>query len=277
MNIPSGTLWLIATPIGNLEDFSPRAIQTLRNVDLVAAEDTRHSQTLLTRIGLSKKMMAYHEHNEIELTPKLIDLAQKGQHIALISDAGTPLISDPGYRLVAAAHAAGITVSTVPGPCAAIAALSLSGLATHRFAFEGFLPSKPSARRKHLQTLRNEPRTLIFYESKHRIIESLLDLADLLGKDRQACLARELTKMHETIITGSLQTLVERVKNDENQCLGEFVITVEGNPESNSDLSHIEGQRVYQLLTAELPPSQAAKLAARITGASRHALYRSEL
>ena len=272
---PAGKLWVVATPIGNLDDLSTRARDVLRSVDLIAAEDTRHSAALLKHIGAGARTFALHEHNERAISDELVRRMGEGDQIALISDAGTPLVSDPGFRLVRAARVAGIAVSPVPGACAAIAALSVAGLASDRFVFEGFLPPKAAARRAHLQTLQTEPRTLIFYESSHRIVEALADLATVFGAERRAVLARELTKLFETVFDGTLAELVARVSADTNQQRGEFVLVV-GGADADADAAKlIEGRRAFDLLRRELPPSRAAKLAAEITGASRKLLYAS--
>ncbi|HVF35600.1 MAG TPA: 16S rRNA (cytidine(1402)-2'-O)-methyltransferase [Candidatus Saccharimonadia bacterium] len=271
-----GTLWIVATPIGNLADLSPRAIDVLRSVAAIAAEDTRTSRTLLQRFGIATATLALHEHNEEAAVPGLVARLARGESLALISDAGTPLVSDPGYRLVAAARAAGIRVSTVPGPCALVAALSISGLPSDRFAFEGFLPAKGAARRARLESLAREPRTLVFYESKHRIGETLADLAAVFGAERSAALARELTKLHETVLDGTLAAIAARVASDAEQRLGEFVLVVAGAPEADEDTMRIrEGERTLRLLLeANVPASSAAKLAAAISGAPKNALYR---
>ena len=268
-----GKLFVVATPIGNLDDLSPRARATLAQADLIAAEDTRHSAALLRHHGIATRTLALHEHNEREASADLVRRIQGGANIALISDAGTPLVSDPGYRLVRAARAAGIPVSPIPGACAAIAALSAAGLPSDRFAFEGFLPAKSAARRAALQVLRADPRTLIFYESSHRIVESLADLAAEFGGEREAVVARELTKQFETVLDGTLAGLAQRVAVDADQQRGEFVVLVKGAGDDDDAAKLIEGLRVYRILSAELPPSRAAKLAAEITGAPRKALY----
>jgi len=268
-----GKLFVVATPIGNLDDLSPRARATLAQVDLIAAEDTRHSAALLRHHGIATRTLALHEHNEREASADLVRRMQGGANIALISDAGTPLVSDPGYRLVRAARAAGIPVSPIPGACAAIAALSAAGLPSDRFVFEGFLPAKSAARRAALQVLRADPRTLIFYESSHRIVESLADLAAEFGGEREAVVARELTKQFETVLDGTLAGLAQRVAVDADQQRGEFVVLVKGAGDDDDAAKLIEGLRVYRILSAELPPSRAAKLAAEITGAPRKALY----
>lgn len=267
----AGCLHVVATPIGNLEDLSPRALRTLREVALVAAEDTRHTQQLLAAHGVRANLLALHDHNEAQQLETVLRRLREGDDVALVSDAGTPLISDPGYRLVRAVREAGLRVSPVPGPCAAIAALSVAGIASDRFAFEGFLPPKPAARRERLQALAQEPRTLVFYESSHRIAESLADMAQVLGA-RRALLARELTKRFETLIDGTLQELAARVDQDPDQRRGEFVLVVEGAPADEDARLH-EGRRVYAVLSAHLPPSTAARVAAELTGAPRKALY----
>lgn len=271
----TGRLWVVATPIGNLDDFSPRAQDVLRRVALIAAEDTRHSAPLLARYGISTRLVALHEHNERDEAERLVARLLAGEEIGLISDAGTPLVSDPGFRLVRAARSAGIAVSPVPGACAAIAALCVAGLPSDRFVFEGFLPAKPAARRERLAELAGESRTLVFYESSHRVRECLDDMAVAFGAERPAVLARELTKLFETVLDGSLATLQARVAADPNQERGEFVLLVGGRPEQE-DARLAEGRRVFELLRAELPPARAAKLAAAISGAPRKALYRGE-
>lgn len=273
MSAPSGRLWVVATPIGHLDDLSARAIATLRAVPLIAAEDTRHSAPLLTRIGSTAKTIALHEHNEREQCERLVEHLLAGNDLALISDAGTPLISDPGFRLVRAARAAGITVSPIPGPSAAIAALSVAGLPSDRFVFEGFLPAKSSARRERLQQLAADSRTLIFYESSHRIVESLRDMIEVFGADREAAVARELTKLFETVLDAPLSQLLDKVTADPNQQRGEFVVLVAGASGDDADQVLAEGRRVFALLRDELPAARAAKLAAAITGAPRKALY----
>ena len=271
----TGRLWVVATPIGNLDDLSARAREVLGRVALIAAEDTRHSAPLLARYGIGTRVVALHEHNERDEAERLVARLRGGDDIALISDAGTPLVSDPGFRLVRAARAAGVTVSPVPGACAAIAALSVAGLPSDRFVFEGFLPAKAAARRERLGELAGETRTLVFYESSHRVRETLDDMAAVFGAARPAVLARELTKLFETVIDADLATLVARVAADPNQSRGEFGLLVGGRPEQE-DARLAEGRRVFALLREELPPARAAKLAAAITGAPRKALYGSD-
>lgn len=273
MDKGEGRLMVVATPIGNLEDLSTRAKEVLRAASLIAAEDTRHSAPLLAQVGAKARTLALHEHNEREQVARVLDHLRGGGDVALVSDAGTPLVSDPGYRLVRAAREAGFAVSPVPGPCAAIAALSVAGLPSDRFVFEGFLPAKAAARRERLQALAAEPRTLIFYESSHRIVESLADLHEIFGTAREAVLARELTKLFETVIAAPLGELAARVAGEPNQQRGEFVVLVAGADGEAADVRLAEGRRVFALLRGELPPARAAKLAAAITGAPRKALY----
>lgn len=268
----AGTLFVVATPIGNLEDIAPRALDTLRRVDTICAEDTRHTRRLLAHFGIDRPLLALHEHNEDAQADGLVARLAAGASLALVSDAGTPLVSDPGFVLVRAARRAGIRVSPVPGACAAIAALSVAGIPSDRFAFEGFLPAKAGARRERLQALAGEPRTLVFYESAHRIEETLADMAAAFGETRPAALARELTKLFETVLEGGLSALAARVAADPDQRRGEFVVVVQGAAE-DADAALAQGRRVYALLGAHLPPSQAARLAAEITGAPRKALY----
>ena len=268
----SGTLHVVATPIGNLGDLSPRALETLKRVDAICAEDTRHTRQLLAHFGLERPLLALHEHNEGDAAAPLVARLLAGDSLALVSDAGTPLVSDPGFRLVRAARAAGVRVSPVPGPSALVAALSAAGLPSDRFVFEGFLPAKAKARREHLQALAAEPRTMIFYESSHRIEETLADMAMAFGEERPAVVARELSKLFETVLDGGLAGLVRRVREDANQRKGEFVVLVQGAPEA-ADAKVAEGRRLYARLCEHLPPSTAAKLAADLSGAPRKALY----
>ncbi len=268
----SGTLFVVATPIGNLADLSPRALETLKRADAICAEDTRHTRPLLAHFGGERPLLALHEHNEDEVADRLVGRLRAGESLALVSDAGTPLVSDPGYRLVRAARAAGIKVSPVPGASALIAALSVAGLPSDRFVFDGFLPAKAAARRERLSQLAGEPRTLVFYESAHRIEETLADAAAAFGAQRPAAIARELTKLFETVLDGALSDLHAKVVADANQRKGEFVLLVQGAGE-DADAKIAEGRRVYAKLSEHLPPSTAAKLAAELTGAPRKALY----
>ena len=268
-----GTLFVVATPIGHLGDISARAIEVLKQVDRIAAEDTRHSGRLLQHFAISTPMLALHEHNERNLASTLVEQLQAGQSIALISDAGTPLISDPGFNLVRLARQSGVRVVPVPGPSALVCALSASGLATDRFVFEGFLPAKPKARRARLEQLVREPRTLVFYESSHRIVDCLGDMAGAFGDSRRAVLARELTKQFETIRQDELGALRRWVEADSNQQKGEIVVLVEGWSQPDDDSLNAEAERVLQILMEELPVKTAAKLAARLTGLNKRELY----
>ena len=277
MNAP-GTLFVVATPIGNLEDISARALRVLREVKLIAAEDTRHSARLMQHFGIGTPLVACHEHNEREQGSRLVQRLLAGDDLALVSDAGTPLISDPGYHLVRNARAAGVRVVPVPGACALIAGLSASGLPSDRFVFEGFLAGRRTARRQRLQALAQESRTLIFYEAPHRLLECLADLREQFGGERRAVLARELTKTFETIKGAPLGELHDWVAADTNQQRGECVLLVEGwqEPEGEEAVS-AEALRVLDLLLAELPLKRAAALAAEITGVRKNLLYQQAL
>ena len=274
-----GTLFIVATPIGNLADLSARARSTLAEVDLVAAEDTRHSGQLLAQFGIQKSMCALHEHNEAARVAELVARLQGGARIAVVSDAGTPLVSDPGYRLVAAAAAAGIPVVPVPGPCAAIAALSVAGLATDRFAFEGFLPQRSAARRTRLEALAVEPRTLVFYEAPHRLADALADLAAVFGATREAVVARELTKLHETVYRGPLGELAGRAAGDANMARGEIVLVVAGAPatEADDDAMARQRDRLHGALLPLMPLSAAVDLVTEVTGLRRNRVYERAL
>ncbi|MBW8310813.1 MAG: 16S rRNA (cytidine(1402)-2'-O)-methyltransferase [Rhizobium sp.] len=268
----AGALYVVATPIGNLGDLTARAREVLGAVDAICAEDTRHTRQLLGALGIERPLLALHEHNEAEMAWKLVERLKAGDRLALVSDAGTPLVSDPGYRLVREVRAAGLKVVPVPGACAAIAALSVAGIPSDRFCFEGFLPAKSSARRERMAALSREPRTLVFYESSHRIEESLADLVAMFGPDREAVLARELTKLFETVLGDTLGGIAGQVAADENQRKGEFVLIVRG-CEDDGEAKLLEGQRLYAKLAEHVKPSLAAKLAADISGAPRKALY----
>ncbi|MDX1901457.1 MAG: 16S rRNA (cytidine(1402)-2'-O)-methyltransferase [Gammaproteobacteria bacterium] len=270
-------LFIVATPIGNLSDISQRAIDTLKAVDCIAAEDTRHSAFLLQRYAINKPTISLHEHNESERVNELISRLQAGQSIALISDAGTPLISDPGYVLVRAVRALGIQVIPIPGPCAFVAALSASGLATDRFLFEGFLPAKSTQRKKQLSLLKNETRTMIFYEAPHRIISTLKDMLTIFGENRLAVIARELTKMHETITDGTLSALLHFVENDANQERGEQVIIVSGNEENIPSEETLSTEHILKILLSELPLKQAVDLTVKISGDRKNEIYQQAL
>lgn len=278
VNSPLGSLYVVATPIGNLDDISARALNILRSVALIAAEDTRHSARLLQHFGISTPLAACHEHNERDQGGRFIARLQAGEDVALISDAGTPLISDPGYHLVRQARAAGVAVVPVPGACALIAALSAAGLPSDRFIFEGFLPAKAVGRRARLEQVREEPRTLIFYEAPHRILECLQDMQAVFGDERPALLARELTKTFETLKGMPLAELAAWVASDANQQRGECVVLVAGwqAPEGEEAVSG-EALRVLDLLLAEMPLKRAAALAAEITGVRKNLLYQAAL
>lgn len=268
-----GVLYVVATPIGNLQDITVRALEVLRSVAGVAAEDTRHSRKLLAHYGIATTLVALHEHNERDMTQRLLQRLAAGEDIALVSDAGTPLISDPGFHLVRTARQAGTRVVPVPGASALIAALSVAGLPTDRFYFEGFLPSRQAARRRRLEVLQGETVTLVFYESSHRIRASLADMADVLGVMREATLARELTKTFETIRHGTLADLGAWMDTDSNQQKGEFVVLVQGaSADADGGVDAAAG-RVLSLLLAELPLRQAVALAAKITGVPKNRLY----
>jgi 16S rRNA (cytidine1402-2'-O)-methyltransferase len=267
----SGTLFVVATPIGNLEDLSARARQTLATVDLIAAEDTRHTGRLLSHLGLKTRQFSLHEHNEARASTTLVEKLLAGVSVALVSDAGTPLVSDPGYRLLQAAHENAIRVVPIPGPSAVTAALSVSGLPTDRFAFEGFPPARPAARRKWLRARAADPRTLLFFESVHRIEATLADMAEIFGADRSAFLGRELTKLHEECRRASLGELMVAVSEGTIPCKGEFVIAVHGADEAAA--ASFDADRLLAELAAELPPKKAAAIAARVTGEKRNALY----
>jgi len=278
LNSTTGSLYVVATPIGNLDDMSVRALKVLREVALIAAEDTRHSLRLMQHFGIATPLAACHEHNERDEGSRFIARLLAGDDVALISDAGTPLISDPGYHLVRQARAAGIQVVPVPGACALIAALSAAGLPSDRFIFEGFLPAKTVGRKARLELLKEEPRTVIFYEAPHRILECLQDLEEIFGADRPAVLGRELTKTFETLKGLPLGELRAFVEGDSNQQRGECVVLVAGWSEpEGEDLIGAEARRVLDLLLQEMPLKRAAALAAEITGVRKNLLYQVAL
>jgi len=278
-----GRLYVVATPIGNLGDLSVRARETLQACALIAAEDTRHTGVLLKHFGIQTPQMSLHDHNEAQRAGEIVQRLRQGACVALVSDAGTPAISDPGFELVRAVAAAGFEVVAIPGPCAAIAALSIGALPTDRFCFEGFLPARGAARRKRLQSLVAEPRTLVFYEAPHRVRETLEDCAAALGDERAACVAREITKMHEMTYRGSLRELCARAESDPDVGRGEIVLVIAGQPQAASeDDRGADGHggaldRVLKLLLAELPLKQAARLAAQITEARDNEAYKRAL
>lgn len=265
---------MVATPIGNLGDISPRARNILAQADVIAAEDTRHSSALLQHLGIQASLQSLHEHNEAQVVPALITRMQAGERVALISDAGTPLISDPGYILVREARVANLDLRTVPGPCAAIAALAVAGLPTDRFVFEGFLPARQGSRKRRLQELAGETRSLLFYESSHRIANTVANMAEVLGGERVLCLARELTKLHEQSITAPLGEVVAWLAEDDNRRRGEFVLVLAGAPPVDQPgVYSIELDGVLTELLQSLSLAQASRMAARITGAPKNQVY----
>jgi len=268
-----GRLQVVATPIGNLADLSARAREALSSADVIAAEDTRRTRVLLRAIGIAKPLVSLHEHNESQRTPELLARLAAGETIALVSDAGTPLLSDPGLELVQRAARAGFEVHAIPGPSAITSALAVAGLPTDRFCFEGFLPSRERERRTALAALAHEPRTLVFFEAPHRILRTLADMASEFGAERAAAVARELTKAHETIYRGTLQELLARAQAEENFQRGEITIVVHG---ATAPTGGVDGQllrRTVELLAPELPPGRVAAIAAQLTGATRAAAY----
>lgn len=283
-----GKIYVVATPIGNLADISQRAVETLKNVDMVVAEDTRHSHILLRHLGLDKKIISLHEHNEREKTPELIQLLKQGLSLALISDAGTPLISDPGYFLITEAYQQDVQVVPIPGPCALIAALSCSGLRANHFCFQGFLSNKASARRIQLENLVFESRTMIFYEAPHRIVNTLEDMISVFGTEREASLARELTKTYETIIRAPLGQLLHQVMSDPNQQRGEFVVMIAGKGSieggDEEDRNHeiagtisVDTIHLLRVLLEEMPIGKASSVAAKIMGLPKKQIYEMAL
>jgi 16S rRNA (cytidine1402-2'-O)-methyltransferase len=277
----AGTLYVIATPIGNLSDLSPRACATLKDCDLIAAEDTRHTGILLKHFQIGTPQLSLHDHNEGARAIEIIALLREGKTVALVSDAGTPAISDPGFELVRAVAAAGFTIIAIPGPCAAIAALSIGALPTDRFCFEGFLPARGAARRLRLKSLEREPRTLVIYESPHRVRETLEDCVTAFGAARAATVVREATKLHETTYRGTLQALLEKSSTDADFSRGEIVLLIGGAPQAESAEEDSEAKaqldKVLLALLAELPLKQAARLAAQITGARDNEAYKRAL
>jgi 16S rRNA (cytidine1402-2'-O)-methyltransferase len=276
-NDKTGTLYVVATPIGNLDDITLRAIEVLKKVERIAAEDTRHAAPLLKHFSIHKPSISMHEFNERQRLSILLEHLQQGESIALITDAGTPLISDPGYHLVREAKSLGITVVPIPGPCAAIAALSVAGLPTDRFTFEGFLPAKSEARRHRLIRLLHEERTMIFYEAPHRLLSVLQSMGDVFGMDRQAVVARELTKIYETVLMNDLASLIQHFEKYADQLRGESVILVKGIDEEKSASKEVIPEQVLDILLEELPLKQAAALASKITGERKNTLYEMAL
>ena len=271
MNIP--TLYVVATPIGNLQDMSPRAVETLQQVDLIAAEDTRHSASLMQHFTITTPMVAVHDHNERQRSETIVGRLQQGQSVALISDAGTPLISDPGYHLVSAVREAGFRVVPVVGPSALIGALSVAGVATDRFTFMGFLPAKSSHRCQALESVMALSHTHVFYESPHRILDSVADMLKVFGADRHLVIARELTKTFETVKAGRIEDMQDWLLADSNQQRGEFVLMVAGAQEPEAEAMGAETDKLLQALLEELPIKKAAALAAKLTPYKKKALY----
>jgi 16S rRNA (cytidine1402-2'-O)-methyltransferase len=272
-SIQTSRLYVVATPIGNLQDLSPRAQSVLRQVSLIAAEDTRHSRHLLNHFAITTPLQSLHEHNERQITDVLLQKLHNGDNIALVSDAGTPLISDPGYYLIQRAIAEQITVVPIPGPSALITALSVAGLPADRFIFEGFLPAKSAARRQRLELLLKESRTLVFYEAPHRLVDCLNDMVQIFGEQRQAVLVKELTKVFETIYRDTLTGIIHWLNALAERQKGEFVIVVQGAPPPDNKALTPEDERIFEILRQELPLKQAAKLASEITGISKNRWY----
>lgn len=271
-----GVLYIVATPIGNLADLSERARQVLAEVDMIACEDTRHTSKLLQHLGLKNRLVAVHDHNERDKIDWIAECLDKGQSIALVSDAGTPLISDPGYPLVSGLRMRGHSIQPIPGVSAVITALSAAGLPTDRFTFEGFLAHKNGPKKDRLESLQQETRTMVFYESKHRILDTLQLMADAFGADRQACVARELTKTFESFYPGNLAEIIDAISADADQQKGEFVVMVTGNPEP-APASEVDTDKLFRLLLKELPPKKAASVLADLTGENKKALYQRAL
>ncbi len=276
MTSRNAVLYIVATPIGNLADISQRAISTLKTVNVIAAEDTRHTGLLLKHLNIKNKLLSLHEHNERSQSSIIISRLEQGESVALVSDAGTPLISDPGFFLVREARQAGFKVVPIPGACAMITALSVSGIATDRFVFEGFLPHKQGARQKQLRAIANEPRTLVFYESTHRIIDCLKDMKNILGDERLVTIARELTKTFETLYSDTLNNSLNWMQDDVQQKKGEFVVILSGN-QNPSSTSEVEVDRMVDILMKQLPMAQATATAAEISGQRKKELYQRAL
>lgn len=274
--LTAGALYVVATPIGNLADLTERARHVLAHADMIACEDTRHTAKLLQHLGLQKRLIAVHDHNERDKAEWIADCLTKGETIALVSDAGTPLISDPGYPLVSTLRKKSHVVIPVPGPSALITALSVAGLPTDRFTFEGFPAHKAGARKEHFESLRQETRTMVFYESKHRILETLGFMADVFGSDRPVCIARELTKTFESFYHGTFPEVEQMLRSDNDQQKGEFVVMVAGNP-NPEPASAVDTDKLFRALLAELPPKKAAAIVAGISGENKKELYRKAL
>ena len=272
MSITKGALYIVATPIGNLGDLSPRAKSVLENVELIVAEDTRHSKPMLNQFGIETKIRAYHDHNERKQTPVLIQQLQAGASIALISDAGTPLICDPGYHLVLAAHAAELQVIPIPGPSALVSALSASGFSSEKFIFEGYLPAKKIARQQRLQLLKDETRTLVFYEAPHRISASIEAAVTCFGSERQAVVAKEISKLHEKIQRGTLVELMDWIHSEKDLSKGEFVVVIQG--AKGTSLDELETRRILKILLDERSFKEAIRLTCEITHSKKNDIYK---
>jgi len=271
-NIQANTLYVVATPIGNLGDISQRAIEVLEQVDVIACEDTRHTQKLLTHLGIKNRTMSLHDHNERQRQQQIADLLGEGKSVALVSDAGTPLISDPGFHVVRHLREQNLTVTAIPGACAAITALSISGLPTDRFTFEGFLPAKSGARKSTLSALAHETRTMVFYDAPRRAIDTIKDVAEVFGDERQVVIARELTKTFETVTSDSAGNLVSWLEQDSNQLKGEMVLIIEGAQLKTDSLSP-EAEQLASLLAVELPPKKASAIVAEVFGLKKKQVY----
>lgn len=270
--VEAGQLYVVSTPIGNLADMTERAIGVLAQVDIIACEDTRHTQRLLNHFAISNKTISLHDHNERQRQDYFLQLLQEGKSIALVSDAGTPLISDPGFHIVSFLREHDIRIVPVPGACAAISALSVAGLPTDRFTFEGFLPSKSGARQKTLAALANEERTMVFYDAPRRAIDTVADIVEVLGGERRVVMARELTKTFETVYSDSAQNILDWLNEDPNQLKGEMVLIIAGKPKDNTGISP-EIAKTLEILLEELPPKKACAVAAKIYGVKKNTLY----
>jgi 16S rRNA (cytidine1402-2'-O)-methyltransferase len=275
--MPENQLYVVATPIGNLADITIRAQEVLESVDIIAAEDTRHTKRLLTHLGINKPLMAAHDHNESGAAEQILARLQDGQNVALVSDAGTPLIADPGFHVAKHVAQAGFNIVPVPGACAVITALCAAALPTDRFIFDGFLPPKSKGRKEYFTSLKNEERTLVVYESPHRILDSLNDLNEVLGSDKELVVARELTKTFETFLRGTVEEILQRMQADSNQQRGEFVVMIRGAISKKKLEVSQDAIDLTLLLSEELPLKQAAGLAAKHTGYKKNQLYQLAL
>lgn len=272
-----GALYIVATPIGNLEDFSSRAISTLKAVEYIAAEDTRHTKRLLNHFGIETRLFSLHDHNERDKAAYIGELLSQGMSVALVSDAGTPLISDPGYHVVSYLRNKGFLIIPVPGPSALIAALCASGLPTDQFFFAGFLPAKTKSRKDVMSSWKQQSGTVVFYESTHRIIDSMKDVETVFGSKAKLVLAREITKTFETFLSGTAEEILQQFSVDANQLKGEFVVMLDYREETDVESKDIESRRILAVLLEDLPVKQAAQLAAKITGEKKNALYQIAL